>query len=33
VGDLVYLALTVVFFVVSLGYAVYCGRLLPPDAA
>jgi hypothetical protein len=32
-GDIVFLALTLVFFGVSLGYVVYCDSLLPRGAA
>ena len=32
-GDLAFLALTVVFFLLSLGYVAYCDLLLPRGGA
>jgi hypothetical protein len=32
-GDVVFLAITVAFFAISLAYAAYCDRLLPRAGA
>jgi hypothetical protein len=32
-GDVVFLAVTVLFFVVSLSYAAYCDTLIPKERA